>query len=421
MKFSVTKSKIKGTVEIPGSKSHTIRSLFFASLADGKSRILDPLASDDTKSAETACAAFGAAIDSSKKEITVSGFGSNPSVPDNVIDVGNSGTTLRIALGTASLVGGYTIFTGDAQIRNRPIAPLADALKTLGAEVVCTKQNGKAPLFIKGKVKGGSTVLDAVSSQFLTSLLINAPLYEKETVIELSRLNEVPYVDITLWWLDKLGIKYQNENYKKFIIPGGQSYKPFTQVIPADFSSATFFIVLAAISGGEIELKNLDMSDPQGDKEVLKIIEAMGAKVTYNSKSIIVKGGSLKGTEIDANSIPDALPALAVAGCFAEGQTRILNVPQARLKETDRIKVMHDELSKMGADIKELPDGLIINESKLRSAKVAGHYDHRVVMALTVAGLNLKGETVINTAEAASVTFPNFPELIKKCGGKIKI
>jgi 3-phosphoshikimate 1-carboxyvinyltransferase len=179
-------------------------------------------------------------------------------------------------------------------------------------------------------------------------------------------------------------------------------------------------MVLSAISGGQFVLENLDMTDPQGDKKVLDYLQAMGAAVKYEEDSIIIKGGALKGIEIDLNSTPDALPAMAVAGCFAEGETRLVNVPQARLKETDRIHVMWLELKKMGADIEELPDGLVIRKSRLKGCRVCGHDDHRVVMALAVAGLNTDGETVIDTAEAMNITFPGFVQLMKECGGDIE-
>jgi len=421
MKFRVKKSDIKGSIEIPGSKSHTIRALFLAALADKKSKVLKPLISDDTKSALNTCRAIGGKVDEIEGGYSVEGLNGRPKVPDNVIDVGNSGTTLNISLGTSSLIEGYTIFTGDHQIRSRPVGPLIEALNCLGAQIFCAKNNGKPPVVVKGKAKGGETKIDAVSSQFLSSLLINCPLMEKDTTIEVTRLFEKPYVDITLLWLDKLGIKYENHDYKSFKVFGNQSYKSFTQVIPADFSSATFFLVLAAITGGELELKNLDMTDPQGDKLVIKILEEMGSEIRIKKESIIVKGKKLTGREIDMNSIPDALPAMAVAGCFAEGTTKLLNVPQARLKETDRIKVMFEELTKMGADIRELDDGLKIRQSRLKPCIVNGHHDHRIVMALAVAGLNLGDETLIETAEAAAVTFPDFHELIKKCNGNITV
>ena len=191
--------------------------------------------------------------------------------------------------------------------------------------------------------------------------------------------------------------------------------------IPGDFSSATFFIALAAISGDEIVLENLDINDPQGDKMVLSILESMGAKVEYRESCIVVKGDRLTGMEIDMNYIPDALPAMAVVGCFAEGETRLVNVPQARIKETDRISVMCHELRKMGASVSELPDGLIIRKSRLKGCEVDGHHDHRVVMALTVAGLNAEGDTLVKTAEAINVTFPDFAYLVKRCGYDINV
>ena len=422
MKFKVKKSNISGTVEIPGSKSHSIRSFFFASFADGRSVIRKPLLSNDTRSAITTCRQFGANINQdSEGNYIVDGFGGKPIIPDNVIDVGNSGTTLRIALSTAALLDGSAVFTGDEQIRNRPVAAVIDALNNLGATAFTTKNNGKAPAVVKGRAKGGFTKLDGLSSQFLSSILINAPMFEQDTEIEMTRLNELPYVDITTWWLDKLGIEYRNENYKKFWVKGGQKFKPFDMTIPADFSSATFFAVLAAISGGTITMKNLDMTDPQGDKEVLFLLEKMGCTVKIEADSVTVTGGKLKGIDIDMNAIPDALPAMSVAACFAEGETRLHNVMQARYKETDRIACMCKELTAMGADIEELEDGLVIRKSKLKACNnLHGYADHRIVMALSVAGLCCEGETVVDTSEAAAVTFPNFQDLIKQCGGVIE-
>ena len=421
MLLNVCKSKLGGRVRIPGSKSHTIRSLFIASLADGISRISYPLVSNDALSAVEVCRALGAEIQASEDLFIVKGFGGIPVTPSDVVNVGNSGTTLRLGAMTAALGEGCTVFTGDYQIRRRPLGPLIHALNNLGAEAFSTRNNGMAPVVIKGRAKGGFTDLDAFSSQYLTSILINSPLLEKDTEVVLTRLNEVPYVEMTLWWMEKQGIQYTNNEFKSFYIKGRQKYKPFDMTIPGDFSSATFFMVLAAISGSEFVLDNLDMSDTQGDKLVLSILQDMGMKVSFKDGSIIVKGNGLKGREIDMNSIPDALPAMAVAGCFAEGETRLVNVPQARMKETDRIHVMCTELKKMGADIEELPDGLVIRTSRLTGCDVQGHDDHRVVMALAVAGLNIEGHTAIDTAEAMNVTFPEFVQLIQSCGGSIEL
>ncbi|NLK86015.1 MAG: 3-phosphoshikimate 1-carboxyvinyltransferase [Clostridiaceae bacterium] len=421
MLFKVRKSDMHGTVSIPGSKSHTIRALFIASLAEGRSVISHPLFSRDAFSAADVCRAFGARFEKTEESFVIDGFGGVPSIPENIVDVGNSGTSLRFALMSAGLADGWTVFTGDHQIRSRPLGPLIRAMNALGGNVFSIRGNDMAPVAVRGRLKGGSTELDSFTSQYLSSILINAPLLERDTEVTITRLNERPYVEMTMWWLDNQGIEYHNDDFKVMRIKGGQKYKAFDMAIPGDFSSATFFMVLAAVSGGEFVLNNLDMSDPQGDKKVLDYLAEMGAVVRYANNGIIIKGDGLKGIEIDMNSTPDALPAMAVAGCFAEGETRLVNVPQARMKETDRIKVMVGELSKMGADIEELPDGLVIRNSKLKGCRVNGHDDHRIVMALAVAGLNSEGETCIETAEAVNVTLPAFSNMIRECGGNIEL
>ncbi len=421
MILKVKKSQTHGSIMIPGSKSHTIRALFIASLAGGTSVIVNPLISKDTLSAINVCRSFGIKFESGEDRFIVHGFNGVPCVPEDVVDVGNSGTTLRFAMMTAGLIDGCTVFTGDYQIRKRPLGALIRFMNELGGEVFSSRGNDMAPVVVKGRLRGGRAQLDAVTSQYLSSILINAPLLDGDTHVEVTRLNEIPYVEMTMWWLNNQGIEYKNDQFKNIHIRGGQKYKPFNISIPGDFSSATFFMVLAAISGGEFILRNLNRTDSQGDKKVLDYLQEMGAFVTYTEESIIIKGNGLKGIEIDMNSTPDALPAMAVAGCFAEGETRLVNVPQARLKETDRIHVMCTELRSMGADIEELPDGLIIRKSRLKGGKVRGYDDHRIVMALTVAGLNSDGETTIDTAEAMNVTFPAFPQLIRECGGNIEL
>jgi 3-phosphoshikimate 1-carboxyvinyltransferase len=421
MLLKVRKSETCGCVRVPGSKSHTIRALFIASLAEGQSVITNPLISEDALSAVAVCRAFGAGIENHGDRFVVNGLGGTPKIPENIIDVGNSGTTLRFGLMTAGLIDGCTVFTGDEQIRRRPLGPLIDAMNNLGADVFSTRGNKMAPVVVRGRLKGGKTELDAVTSQYLSSILMNAPLLDYDTTVSLTRLNEIPYVEMTMWWLDNQGIKYNNNNFKEFHINGGQKYKPFNMAIPGDFSSATFFMVLSAISGVDFTLKNLDMTDPQGDKSVLEYLQSMGSVIRHEEDGIHIKGNTLKGIEIDMNATPDALPAMAVAGCFAQGETRLVNVPQARLKETDRIHVMCTELKKMGADLEELPDGLIIRNSRLKGCRVCGHGDHRIVMALAVAGLNIDGETVIETAEAMNITFPDFTQFIKDCGGHVEL
>lgn len=424
--LSVKKSTIKNTaVRIPGSKSHTIRGLIIAALANGNSVLHNPLFSADTLSGAAVCRALGAGIelDPENRQIRVRGTGGKLSVPQNVVDVGNSGTTLYIALATSALVeGGSVVLTGDEQIVKRPALGLIKSLNDLGAEVFSTKNDGTAPIVVKGPLKGGKTSIECPTSQYLTSLLLNAPLACEKTHISVPLLNEAPYVEMTLRWLEKQQIRFDMApDMSSFTVYPNQSYKPFEESIAADFSSGTFFAVLAAISGAKIMLEGLDMNDSQGDKEVFTILEKMGADITVKPEGIQVSGNKLTGMEIDMNNIPDALPAMAVAGCFASGTTRLVNVEHARLKETDRIKVMREELTKMGADITELPDGLEIKNSTLCAADLKGHGDHRIVMSLSLAGAMTPGTTTIDTAQAVAVTFPDFVQLMQKAGAETTI
>lgn len=419
MKLFVEPSGLKGKVEIPASKSHTIRAVFIASLADGVSEIINPLESADSLSAVEACKCLGAKIKLLKKKWIIHGTGGNIRIAKNAIDAGNSGTTARVCTGTASLGTDTVIITGDEQTRRRPMQSLIDALNNLGADIKSIDGNGRLPISVKGRLKGGKTEVSGITSQFISSLLINCPLSDGNSDIHTKKLNEKPYVDMTMWWLDKQGIVYEQENLERFFIKGNQSYKAFKETIPADFSSASFFLCAGAITNSEITLKGLDMNDTQGDKKIIYILKDMGADIDITEDGIKVRGSNLKGMEIDMNDTPDALPIMSVVGCSAEGETILRNVPQARVKETDRIAVMREELSKMGADIKELPDGLVIKKSKLKGAKVSGHGDHRVVMSLAVAGLISKGITEIDTAEAMNITFPEFADLMKNSGAKV--
>ncbi len=421
MILTAKKSKLRGRVSIPGSKSHTIRAVALGALATGETKIIAPLVSADTTAAVDCYRALGAEIKTKDDAWYIKGTGGDLSIPDNIIDVGNSGTTLRFAIGSAALLRqGAAVFTGDHQIRSRPVGPLLESLNSLGANCVSTRNNGMAPVIVKGRASGGQTQIEAVTSQYLSSLLVNTPLADTDTIIDVTKLNEQPYVDITLRYLDEHNIQYENENYKRFVVKGGQGYNAFTKRIPADFSSATFFFCAGAMLDAELTLEGLDFSDAQGDKEVVGILQEMGADIQISDNQVTVRPGDLKGIEIDMNAIPDALPALAVVACFAQGQTRLVNVAQARLKETDRIAVMAQELTKMGADIQELPDGLVINGGKkLNSAQLHGHHDHRIVMALSLAAMSLDSPSEIDTAEAVSVTFPNYVDLMQAVGGDV--
>lgn len=421
MRLVCQRSRLSGAVDIPGSKSHTIRAVAVAALADGESRIESPLASADTLAAVDAYRALGAEIDATQPEVwLVRGFAGRPKAPANVIDVRNSGTTLRIAVGSAALISrGLAVFTGDDQIRRRPVGPLARSLNDLGASVTCTLDNGCAPLVVGGRLRGGKTRIEAVSSQYLTSLLMACPLADGDSEIDVPLLNEKPYVHMTLDWLENGAIRLEREELRWFRVPGGQQYRPVSRRVAADFSSATFFLAAGALNDNDVLVRGLDLNDPQGDKAVIDYLRQMGARVEIQPDGIRVRPGDLRGCEIDLNATPDALPMMAVVGCFARGKTLLVNVPQARLKETDRIAVMAQELGRMGAVIRERPDGLEIEESRLQAAEVNGHHDHRVVMALAVAASAVEGRTVIHTAEAMEVTFPTFVDCMSRLGGRL--
>ncbi|MGA2677938.1 MAG: 3-phosphoshikimate 1-carboxyvinyltransferase [Sedimentisphaerales bacterium] len=424
MQLIAGKSRLKGTVAIPGSKSHTIRAVAIASLAKGNSLIRSPLVSGDTLSSVSCYRSLDTKIDTSENGCwKVTGIAGQVLAPKEIIDVGNSGTTLRIAMGSAALApaGQTTHFTGDEQIQSRPIGPLINSLNELGAKCTCLKNNGKAPATVTGRLIGGKTSIAAFSSQYLTSLLMCTPLAEKDTEINVTLLNEPGYVQMTLDWLDKQSIKYDNDGLFNFKIRGGQQYKSFDAAVPADFSSATFFLCAAVLIGDGVTLKGLDFSDSQPDKAVVEYLKAMGADISIGNDSITVRQSQLKGIEIDMNATPDALPAMAVVGAFAEGQTRLVNVPQARAKETDRIKCMAEELKKLGVDTEELPDGLIIKHSKPKPAVLDGRGDHRIVMALSIAAMAMKDQCTIGAAEAMSVTFPEYAKLMQNLGANIKL
>ncbi len=428
MKIKTSKSKVEGEIFIPGSKSHTIRAITAALAANGTSTIINPLVSDDTISCLYAAEKLGAKLSKVYEEngLVWKIKGTNGKLTnktDEIINLGNSGTSLRLLTGLAATGTLKICFDGDSSLRGRPMGSLILALEKLGVKAGASEE-GKCPLAVRGPMLGGETTIDGKTSQFVSSLLFAAPLAKKKTEINVVNINEKPYIEMTLDWLDFLGIKYNcKPDFSQFTVRGNQSYKAFEKIIPADFSTATFALSAAAVTGGNLKIYNLDFTDKQGDKEVFDYFERMGMRVEKHDTHVTVyRKGKLYGdVKIDLNSTPDALPAMAVVSCFAKGKTILSNVPHARFKETDRISAITKELKKMGADIQELKDGLIINGSKLKGAKVNGYNDHRIIMALAIAGMNAPGETIIKNADAVSVTYPDFIKDFKKIGANIEV
>ena len=426
MKLIVEKTdKLNGEAPIPSSKSHTIRAFIFASLAKGTSKLTNVLESGDTKAAIEGCSALGAKI-KKKAEGTfeIIGFNGNPVIKEDkecTINTLNSGTTTNLIASVVALADKKVIIDGDDSIRKRPVQPLLPALNNLGAEALSINNTGCPPIEIKGRLKGGKTTLNCKSSQYISSLLISCPLLEEDTEIELQNICEVPYINMTLKWLDEFGIKYENKDFDKIIIHNNQSYSSFEKKIPADWSSATFLLIAGVMLGDNVLIKGLDLNDTQADKEVIEYLKKMGADIQINKNGILINKSQITGCELDINNTPDALPAIAVLGCYAQGTTIIRNVSHARIKETDRIEAMNKELTKMGAIIRETDDGMIIDHSILKGTRLKGYHDHRIVMALSLAGMIAEGKTTIDTAESINITFPNYTNLMKKLGAKMNM
>lgn len=422
MELEIQKTEsIEGVIKAPPSKSYTHRAIIIASLANGKSTLRDPLLSEDTLASLNACRALGCEIKKEEDKLVVNGSSGNLKTPENVVDIKNSGTTLRIMTSVSSLAPNYTIFTGDSSLRTRPMQDLLDALGGLGVTAFSTRNNGKPPICIKGGFKGGQTNIKGnISSQFISSLLIASPYAGKSVDINIEGdFISKPYVDMTTDVMEKFGVipDYDRKNNSFHINP--QSYKGRDYTIEGDYSSASYIIGAAAALEGEVRINNLFENSKQGDKQILDIVKKMGAEVKFKKDEVIIRGhGELKGVEVNLENAPDLLPTVAALGAIARGTTKITNVEHARFKETDRIHTCALELSNLGVQLKELEDGLLI-KGGAQGGTVKSHGDHRLVMALTLVGLKV-GNVKIENASVYDVSFPNFPEGMKELGCKIR-
>lgn len=427
MNVHVKPGFLKGSLQVPGSKSHTIRSVLLATLAGGRTCIENPLASGDGLSALAASRAFGAIVKEEENRWVVQGRGGILQVPSNVLDTGNSGTTTCLFTSVASLVDGYTVITGDEQIRRRPILPLVDALNALGATAFLTRGGqGCPPVVVKGVLQGGTVTIEGKNSQYVSSLLLSAPLAKRTTVIQVVNALEKPYVQLTLDWMKRLGIEVANPaDYTQFVVEGGQQYQSGDFTIPSDWSAVAFPLVAAAITRSDLVLTGLDFSDSQGDKRVVDILARFGANVYRQNESElhIVGGERLKGgLTIDLSDIPDALPALSVLATQAEGRTVFVNLEHVRQKETDRVAEMTAKLNSLGCSLHIERDSLVVDgPTPIQGGIVSSSDDHRIAMALVAAGLASEGEVVITDAQCADVSFPGFFSKFAACGAGLFI
>jgi 3-phosphoshikimate 1-carboxyvinyltransferase len=424
LNYLVTPSTLKGSLIVPPSKSHTLRAILFAALAKGTSRIEQFLPSPDTTAMIEAVRQLGAEVKIVKNALEICGFKGNPKPAKDVIDCGNSGQVLRFIGALSALLPHYTILTGDASIReNRPLKPLLEGLHQLGAFTVSSRNNGYAPVIIKGPLTKKSATLDGQDSQPVSGLLIAGAFATHPIELHVIDPGEKPWIELTLNWFQKLGILYQRQGYTYYRMQGNAKIESFNYTVPGDFSTAAFPIAAALLTNSELTLYNLDRTDCQGDKIIISILQQMGARFVIDTQKhtlVVQKGATLKGITIDINDCIDALPILAVIGCFCEGRTDIVNAAIARNKESDRIHSMAHELRKMGACLEEHPDGLTIYPSKLHGAKLTTYNDHRIALSLTIAALGAQTPSKIHNVGCIAKTYPQFYEAFTEIGARIE-
>lgn len=423
--FVVKKAKLSGEITIPSSKSQTLRAILFGSLGKGKSVIHNYLASMDTETMTEACRLFGATLDVSSSSIEIKGLNGKVDCAEDVINAGNSGIVLRFCSAIGALAKCPIVITGDHSIRHqRPMKPLLDGLSQLGVWAVSTRGDGYAPVIIQGPIRPGKAMVCGEDSQPVSALLIAAAFAEGPIELVVQNPGEKPWVALTLDWFDRLGIAYDNHAFQRYHLTGNMQYDGFEYHVPGDFSSAAFPIAAALVTASEISVKNIDMSDPQGDKDLIAVFQKMGGNIEIDerNKALYVKRGrALTGIEVDINDFVDSITILAVVACFAEGKTLIYNAAIAKQKECDRICAIATELRKMGADITETADGLCVQKAILRGAQVNSYSDHRMAMSLAVAALGAHGETIVSPVGCVSKTFPAFVRDFNTLGANIKV
>ena len=439
LKIKQSKPVSPSSIEVPPSKSHSMRALVLASFAEGSSQIKNLLMSGDTKTAISVFESLGVRFKIEQKnnfsaDIIV--FPPKEGLKKRIekqkpikIDAGNSGTLFYFLGSILSLMSSDFILTGDSSILKRPVKPLIEIYEGLGLKYEFLGSYEKAPIRVLAgsslikNLEEKSLCLEGDFSQVVSGLLLGAGLLDFPLQINLKRAGELPYLKMTLHWLKSCGIKFDvSDDFKTFKITRGQKILGFSASIPADWSSAAFPIALALITASTISIKNMDINDVQGDARIVKVLKEMNADIRFEEKSQSLKifPSSLKGGTFDCSDIPDAVPALSAIACFAKGETLLKNIEICRYKECDRLSVISSELKKLGADISEGRDFLRIigNAGKnLRPAAVDSHKDHRIAMMLTVIGCGIddKDGTVftLKNAEYFDISYPSFLEDIK--------
>ena len=423
--LSPTHGPVAATVRLPGSKSITNRALLLAALADGESRLIAPLHSEDTFYMASALREMGVIIaETPERDFVVTGRGGRFDAPDKTLFVGNSGTTVRFLTAAACFAPAEAdvVLDGVARMRERPIRDLVGALLTLGVDAECLNGHGCPPVRVRGGgLPGGSCRLRGdVSSQFLTALLQAAPYAHQDVEIEIvGELISKPYIDITQSVMASFGVSLVNEGYERLRVAAGQRYTGREYAVEADASNASYFLAAAAVTGGTVTLENLGTDSIQGDIGFLDVLERMGCTVTRGPSVTLTGPARLSAINADMEAIPDTAQTLAVACAFADGPSRITNIGSLRVKETDRVKAIAKELPKLGVRVDEGPSDWTITpplDGIYTPAVIDTYDDHRMAMAFAVAGLHVPHVT-INNPGCVAKTFPDFWERWKEAFG----
>ena len=437
MKAVAKKSVLAGHITVPGSKSHTIRALILAAMADGTSHISNPLPSNDCLSTAAAVRKVGAEVDFGEGENsglwTVRGAGAGLHLPADQIDVGNSGSLMYFLCPVLSTLKGECTFTGDESICRRPVNHLVDALCQLGADARCINGRETPPFSFSGPIDVNKKLItEGALSQYISGFMMAASRLNGTLEMELLNPKETPYLTMTKLWLESVGVPVKiSDDFKKISVTGPVPFKAFDKAVPSDWEGVAFPLIAALISGSQITIDNVDGSGSQGDDKIVEVLQSVGADIEWQKaeEKLIVKGGNKLTTDslpnkelkVEMSAFPDAICALAVIACFIEGKTVFTDIDICRKKETDRIKAMTSELTKLGAHIVDEGNQLVVygdGGKSLHGGEVESYKDHRIVMSLACLGLGLEaGESVIvNDAEWCSVTFPHFFEVMNELG-----
>lgn len=408
-------AKVSGEVNVPGSKSLSNRALLLAALAEGETELTNLLDSEDIEHMLNALTKLGInyRLSEDKTQCVVQGNGGAFNVAEPLeLFLGNAGTAMRPLCAALAASNVDTVLTGEPRMEERPIGDLVDALREADAEVTYLKNEGFPPLQIKGKtLNGGEMSVDgSVSSQFLTALLMAAPLFSGDVTIRIKgELVSKPYIDITLDTMAKFGVTVKNDNYQTFTISGDAKYiAPGKFMVEGDASSASYFLAAGAIKGGTVRVTGIGQNSIQGDIRFADVLEAMGATVVWNDEYVEITGAPLKGVNMDMNHIPDAAMTIATTALFAEGPTTMTNIYNWRVKETDRLAAMATELQKLGAKVEEGRDYIKVwPTDSLKHAEIDTYNDHRIAMCFSLVALSDTPVT-INDPGCTRKTFPDY-------------